>query len=65
MSEVIGRAFYNARGARALELAKKAKNTEIAGIHQRMAKSYFELAELTPEDSGPQSLPDEGRGQSK
>lgn len=62
MSEVIGRAYYNTRAVRALELAKKAINPEIADIHNRMAKSYFELAEMSPDDSRQSHLSQEGTG---
>lgn len=65
MSEVIGRAYYYARGAKALELAQKARDSEIAEIHQRMAKSYFELAELAPDDDPLLSSPQGERGRSK
>lgn len=65
MSEVMGRAYFNARGAKALQLAQKAKDSQIAEIHHRMAKSYFELAELTPEESLMPTLSAERLGQSK
>jgi hypothetical protein len=65
MSEQTGRAFYNARGARALELASQTKDPEMAAIHHRTAKSYFELAELTPEDNPNELSNDSSMGQRK
>lgn len=65
MSEVMGRAYFNARGAKALQLAQKAKDSQIAEIHHRMAKSYFELAELAPEESSLPNLSAEQLGKSK
>lgn len=65
MSEVAGRAHYNARGIRSLELANKTKDPERAEIYNQMAKSYFELAELSPDDCKPQSSPEERTGEGK
>lgn len=65
MPEQTGRAFYNARGAKALELANQTKDPEMAAIHHRTAKSYFELAELSPEDNSNAISSDSGIGQRK
>ncbi len=65
MSEVMGRAYFNARGAKALQLAQKAKDSQIAKIHHRMANSYFELAELAPEEGSLPTPSNEQLGQSK
>jgi hypothetical protein len=49
MPELNDRAYYAARAAKALKLAEAASDPELAAIHRRMAESYRELVELTPE----------------
>lgn len=49
MTELNDREYYAARAARASILAETARDPEIAAIHRRMADSYLELVELTPE----------------
>ena len=49
MTELDDRAYYAARAAKASLLAGTATDPEIAAIHRRMAESYNELVELTPE----------------
>ncbi len=49
MPEIDDRACYVARAAKALKLAELVSDPELAAIHMRMAKTYRELAELTPE----------------
>ena len=40
--------YYATRAAQARVAAARAKDPEIAEIHQRLASSYAELAELAP-----------------
>lgn len=49
MTELNDRAYYAGRVEKAAKLAATATDPEIAAIHRRMADSYLELIELTPE----------------
>lgn len=49
MTELNDRAYYAARSAKAFRLAEAATDPRIRAIHRRMAESYRELAELSPE----------------
>ena len=49
MTDQNDRAYYAARAAKAAALAETTIDPEIAAIHRRMAASYRELEELTPE----------------
>lgn len=51
MTTLNDRAYSAARAAKAFRLAEAAKDPEIAMIHRRMAESYLELEQLTPNES--------------
>jgi hypothetical protein len=49
MPELNDRAYYAARATRASKLAETVTDPDLAAIHRRMADSYLELVELTPD----------------
>ena len=53
MTDLNDREYYARRAARAAKLAETVHDPEIAAIHRRMADSYRELAELSPEAQRP------------
>jgi len=53
MTDLNDREYYARRAARATKLAETVHDPGIAAIHRRMAASYRELAELSPEGQRP------------